>query len=313
MSGGVVVLTGGVGGAKLVLGLQQICRPERLTAIVNTGDDFHHLGLAISPDIDTLLYTLSGKSNAKQGWGREGETWTFMEALNSLRGEDWFLLGDGDMALHVLRTHWLASREPLSAVTARFRTAWGLELTILPMSDDPVSTYIDTDEGELPFQRYFVERRCEPALRAIRFEGADQARPAPGVVEAICASETRAILIAPSNPWLSIDPILAVPGISDALATATAPVIAVSPIVGGQAVKGPTAKLMSELGIAITNEAIAAHYAGIIDGLLVDRRDGGDGLDIPYAVTDTLMITLNDRARVAQAALDLAARIAVQQ
>ena len=313
MSGGVVVLTGGVGGAKLVLGLQQICRPERLTAIVNTGDDFHHLGLAISPDIDTLLYTLSGKSNAKQGWGREGETWTFMEALNSLRGEDWFLLGDGDMALHVLRTHWLASREPLSAVTARFRTAWGLELTILPMSDDPVSTYIDTDEGELPFQRYFVERRCEPALRAIRFEGAGQARPAPGVVEAICASETRAILIAPSNPWLSIDPILAVPGISDALATATAPVIAVSPIVGGQAVKGPTAKLMSELGIAITNEAIAAHYAGIIDGLLVDRRDGGDGLDIPYTVTDTLMITLNDRARVAQAALDLAARIAVQQ
>lgn len=313
MTGGVVVLTGGVGGAKLVLGLQQICRPEAVTAVVNTGDDFRHLGLAISPDIDTLLYTLSGKSNAMQGWGREGETWTFMEALRSLRGEDWFLLGDGDMALHVLRTHWLASGEALSSVTARFGAAWGLGMSILPMSDDPVATYIDTEEGELPFQRYFVERRCAPAVRSIRFEGARHARPAPGVVEAICASETHAILIAPSNPWLSVDPILSIPGISDALARATAPVIAVSPIVGGQAVKGPTAKLMSELGIAVTNEAIAAHYAGIIDGLLVDRRDGGNGLDIPYAVTDTLMTTLDDRARVAQAALDLAARIAVQR
>ncbi|WP_150292023.1 2-phospho-L-lactate transferase [Sphingobium estronivorans] len=310
MSGRIVVLTGGVGGAKLVLGLMQLCPPQAITAIVNTADDFRHLGLAISPDIDTLLYTLSGKANAAQGWGREGETWTFMDALKSLGGEDWFLLGDGDMALHVLRSHLLASGERLSAVTARFAAAWGLGLSVLPMSDDTVATHVETDRGELPFQRYFVEQRCAPAVRAIRFEGAERARPAPGVIEAIGDPETRAILIAPSNPWLSVDPILAVPGISEALKAASAPVVAVSPIVGGQAVKGPTAKLMGELGLAVTNRSIAAHYADMIDALLVDERDGGEGLAIPYAVTDTLMKTLDDRARVARAALDLAERIA---
>ncbi|WP_375194577.1 2-phospho-L-lactate transferase [Sphingobium sp.] len=310
MSGRVTVLTGGVGGAKLVLGLMQVCPPDTISAIVNTGDDFRHLGLAISPDIDTLLYTLSGRANAAQGWGREGETWTFMDALKSLHGEDWFLLGDGDMALHVLRSHLLTSGETLSAVTARFAAAWELALRILPMSDDPVATHIETDRGDLPFQRYFVEQRCIPAVRAVRFEGAAGARPAPGVIEAINDPDTRAILIAPSNPWLSVDPILAVPGISEALAAASAPVVAVSPIVGGQAVKGPTAKLMGELGLAVTNEAIADHYAGIIDGLLVDERDGGKGLAVPHAVTDTLMKTLEDRARVAMAALDLADRIA---
>ncbi|WP_313802820.1 2-phospho-L-lactate transferase [Sphingobium sp.] len=310
MSGRIVVLTGGVGGAKLVLGLMQVCPAEQITAIVNTGDDFRHLGLAISPDIDTLLYTLSGKANAAQGWGREGETWTFMEALKSLRGEDWFLLGDGDMALHVLRSHLLASGETPSSVTARFAAAWGLGLDILPMSDDPVATHVATDQGDLPFQRYFVEQRCMPAVRAIRFDGAGTARPAPGVIEAIRDASTRAILIAPSNPWLSVDPILAVPGIRDALAAAGAPVVAVSPIVGGQAVKGPTTKLMGELGLAVTNAAIADHYAGVIDGLLVDQRDGGAGVGIAHAVTDTLMKTLDDRARVAQAALELAERIA---
>jgi len=310
VSGRIVVLTGGVGGAKLVLGLMQVCPPQDITAIVNTADDFRHLGLAISPDIDTLLYTLSGKANAAQGWGREGETWSFMDALKSLGGEDWFLLGDGDMALHVLRSHMLASGETLSRVTAHFAAAWSLSLKILPMSDDSVATHVSTDAGDLPFQRYFVEQRCAPAVQAIRFEGAERARPAPGVIEAINDPETRAILIAPSNPWLSVDPILAVPGISEALAAASAPVVAVSPIVGGQAVKGPTAKLMGELGLAVTNRAIAAHYDGIIDGLLVDVRDGGEGLDIPHAITDTLMKTLDDRAKVAQAALDLAARIA---
>jgi len=310
MSGKVVVLTGGVGGAKLVRGLMQLCAADALTAIVNTGDDFRHLGLAISPDIDTLLYTLSGKANATQGWGREGETWTFMDALKSLGGDDWFLLGDGDMALHVLRSHMLAGGATLSAVTARFARCWGLDLCVLPMSDDPVATHVLTDNGELPFQRYFVEQRCAPAVRAIRFAGALEARPAPGVVEAILDPRTRAILIAPSNPWLSVDPVLAVPGIRKALADASAPVVAVSPIVGGQAVKGPTAKLMGELGLSITNTAIADHYAGVIDGLLVDARDGGEGLSLPYAVTDTLMRTLEDRVRVAKAALALAERIA---
>lgn len=306
----IVTLTGGVGGAKLVLGLMRICPPEQIIAIVNTGDDFRHFGLAISPDIDTLLYTLSGKANAAQGWGREGESWSFMDALKSLGGEDWFLLGDGDLALHVLRSHLLARGERLSAITARFAAAWGLDLTILPMSDDPVATHLNTSEGDMPFQRYFVERRCAPEVRAIRFEGAERAKPAAGVIEAITAPDTRAIVIAPSNPWLSIDPILAVPGIREALVSARAPIVAVSPIVGGQAVKGPTAKLMQELGLTVTNKSIAAHYADVIDGLLIDERDDASDISIPHYVCDTLMKTLEDRERVARGALTLANRIA---
>jgi LPPG:FO 2-phospho-L-lactate transferase len=306
----IVVLTGGVGGAKLVLGLMQVVPPEDITAIVNTGDDFRHLGLAISPDLDTLLYTLSGKSNTELGWGRAGETWGFMEAVRSLGGEGWFQLGDADLALHVLRSQALAADEPLSTITDRFARAWDVAVRMLPMSDDPVATHLTTDEGDLPFQRYFVERRCAPAVGAIRFEGAAAARPAPGVVEAILDPATTAILIAPSNPYLSVDPLLAIPALRDALVRATAPVVAVSPIVGGTAVKGPTAKLMAELGIAITNAAIADHYAGIADGLLVDARDGAEGLTIAHAATDTLMLSLDDRARVARAALDLARKIA---
>ena len=308
MSRRIVVLTGGVGGAKLVLGLIHAVPAGEVTAIVNTGDDFEHLGLAVSPDIDTLLYTLSGKANAGQGWGRAGESWGFMAALRELGGEDWFQLGDGDLALHVLRTGALRRGEPLSAITARFARAWGIGAAILPMSDDPVRTMIETDEGVLPFQRYFVARRCGPAVRAIRFEGAEAARPAPGVAEAIAAAD--AILIAPSNPFLSVDPLLAVPGLRDALAAAPAPVVAVSPIVGGKAVKGPTTKLMAELGIEAGAAAIARHYAGLIDGLLVDERDPPAGLAVAEARCDTLMQSLDDRIRVARAALALAERLA---
>ncbi len=297
----VVVLTGGVGGAKLVLGLCQILPPEDLTAIVNSGDDFVHLGLPISPDIDTLLYTLSGKANAAQGWGREGESWNFMAALKSLGGQDWFNLGDGDLALHIMR---LAGGS-LSATTANATKAWGIGMRILPMSDDPVMTMLETDDGQLPFQIYFVERRCVPVVRSISFGGAAKARPAPGVIDAIATADT--IVIAPSNPWLSIDPILAVPGIADALSNAGAKVIAVSPIIGGKAVKGPTAKLMQELNLPITNESIAVHYDGIINGLLI--HEGDDIPDIHHAAADTLMITLSDRIRVAQAALALAEAI----
>jgi len=309
MNGRIVVLTGGVGGAKLVLGLAQIVPPGRITAIVNTGDDFRHLGLAISPDIDTLLYTLSGKANAAQGWGREGETWSFMAALRSLEGADWFQLGDGDLALHVLRTAALAAGQPLSAITAGFAQGWKIGVQVLPMTDQPVATYVATDAGELAFQDYFVARRCAPVVSSIRFEGAVQARPAPGVLEAILDPETAAILIAPSNPYLSVDPILAVPGIAAALASATAPVIAVSPIVGGDSVKGPTAKLMRELNIAITPRSIATHYANILDGLVVDGRDPPGALGIAFATADTLMHSLKDRVRVARAALDLAQQV----
>jgi LPPG:FO 2-phospho-L-lactate transferase len=305
----VVVLTGGVGGAKLVLGLTKIVPPDRITAVVNTGDDFEHLGLRISPDIDTLLYTLSGKANQREGWGREGESWSFMDALRSLGGEDWFLLGDGDLALHVLRTAWRARGCSLSAITRNFATAWNVEVNILPMSDDDVATRVATIEGELPFQRYFVERRCAPAVQSVRFEGASESSPAPGVIEALSDENTGAIVIAPSNPYLSVDPILAVPGIRAALVEAKAPVVAVSPIVGGKAVKGPTAKMMAEMGVAITPAAIAAHYEGVIDGMLIDERDASD-LAIPTASANTLMMTLDDRVRVARAALELAQRLA---
>jgi LPPG:FO 2-phospho-L-lactate transferase len=302
----VTILTGGVGGAKLVLGLCYAVPAETVTAIVNTGDDFTHLGLSISPDIDTLLYTLSGKANAAQGWGREGESWNFMEAARSLGGEDWFALGDGDLALHVLRSERLRMGEALSSIIAGFASAWGIAAAVLPMSDDPVATKVDTEEGLLEFQHYFVRRRCEPAVRAIRFDGAEEAQPAPGVIEAIRDPECRAILIAPSNPFLSVDPILAVPAIREALAQAKAPVVAVSPIVGGTAVKGPTAKMMRELGLEISAATVAAHYAGVIDAMLVDERDPPGDIGITSARADTLMKTLDDRVRVARAALVLA-------
>lgn len=310
MTGRVVVLTGGIGGAKLVVGLTEIMPREDIVAIVNTGDDFTHLGLHISPDLDTLLYTLAGKANPTQGWGRAGESWSFMDSLKSLNGQDWFLLGDGDLALHVLRTSALASGGTLDSVTSRFAEAWDVGVTMLPMSNERVGTHLDTDEGYLPFQRYFVERRCEPAVRSITFEGAETARPGPGVIDAIMDRQTQAILIAPSNPYLSVDPILAIPDIRAALENAIAPVVAVSPIIGGAAVKGPTAKLMAELGIDITSAAIARHYEGILDGLLLDDGDSADGVTVAHASSDILMTTLADRARVARESLALAKRLA---
>ena len=299
----VAVITGGVGGAKLVLGLQQINSITRLTAIVNTGDDFRHLGLHVSPDIDTLLYTLSGQADASQGWGRAGESWNFMAALKSLGGPGWFRLGDGDLALHALRTDLLVRGETLSAVTARFASAWGIAASVLPMSDDPVATWLETDQGPLPFQHYFVAHQCRPAVSAIRFEGAAEARPAPGVAEAI--RDADAVLIAPSNPWLSVDPVLAVPGIRAALESCRAPVVAISPLIGGKAVKGPTAKLMAGFGIDPDNRAIAGHYAPFLDGLVHDSGDAPPGT-VPVLATATLMTTAEDKIRVAAAALDLA-------
>jgi LPPG:FO 2-phospho-L-lactate transferase len=308
MSGRYTVLTGGVGGAKLVDGLYRLLPANSLTAIVNTGDDFRHFGLPISPDIDTLLYTLSEKSNQTLGWGREGETWSFMAALRSLGGEDWFNLGDGDLALHVMRGAALAAGETLSAVTARFAAAWELTLHIVPMTDDPVATWVESDEGPLPFQRYFVERQCQPKVMSISFDGAAAARPAPGVIEAIASAD--AVFIAPSNPWLSVDPILAVPGIRAVLIECAGPVIAVSPLVDGKAVKGPTAKLMAELGLEISNDTIWDHYAEFLDGLIVHGDDPSPA-GTAISRTDTLMHTASDRERVAQAARDFATALRI--
>jgi LPPG:FO 2-phospho-L-lactate transferase len=306
----VTVLTGGVGGAKLVLGLSHVLPPQDITAIVNTGDDFQHLGLNVSPDIDTLLYTLAGKANATQGWGREGESWNFMHALRSLAGEDWFALGDGDLALHVLRTQRLRSGTGLTEVVAQFARAWNIAVTILPMSDDIVATHVETDEGELDFQHYFVRRRCEPAVRSIRFAGAQHARPACDVLQSLCDPGLRAIVIAPSNPFLSIDPILAIPAIRSVLQQRTVPAIAVSPIVAGAAVKGPTAKLMRELGLSVSAAEVARHYDGLIDAILIDERDPPNCCPLRHARADTLMHTLDDRIRVARAVLALADAVA---
>lgn len=305
--GRVVAICGGVGGAKLALGLSRLLG-DRLTVIVNTGDDFEHLGLHISPDLDTVLYTLSGLANPQLGWGRADETWAFMETLGDLGGETWFRLGDRDLALHVERTHLLRTGMTLTAVTRRISQRFGVVGTLLPMCDDPVRTIVETAGGPLPFQRYFVERRCEPPLRAVRFEGAGSARASEAVLSALAAPDLGAIIICPSNPYLSIDPILAAPGIRAALVRSSAPVVAISPIIAGAAVKGPTAKIMAELDIPSTSTAIARHYDGLIDGMMIDVADASEAgsIGVPVEVRPTLMRDDADKTRLAGEALQFA-------
>jgi LPPG:FO 2-phospho-L-lactate transferase len=315
MRGHLLALCGGIGGAKLALGLYHTLDPGRLIVAVNTGDDFEHLGLSISPDIDTVLYTLGGVADPERGWGRADESWHFMAALRELGGEDWFQLGDRDLAIHVERTSFLRRGRTLASFVAHAAQRLEIAATILPMTNDRVRTIVETELGELPFQRYFVELRSAPAVRGLRFEGAPQARPTAGLCEAISHPALRAIVICPSNPYLSIDPILAVPGVRAALAHATAPVIAVSPIIGGRAVKGPTVKIMAELGIDATTESMAAHYAGLIDGLVIDDSDAGEasGVDLPILVAPTLMRDLTDRKRLAGEVIAFAETIALEK
>ena len=267
----IVALSGGIGGAKLALGLAQVLAPGELTIVANTGDDFEHLGLSISPDIDTLLYTLAGLDNPELGWGRRDESWACMETLGALGGEDWFRLGDRDLALHLARTAALRAGTALSAVTAAIAARLGIGARVLPATDDRLRTMLRTDQGWLAFQEYFVHRRCAPEVREIVFQGAAEACPAPGVAEAIAAAE--AVVICPSNPFISIDPILAVAEVRAALATTGAPVIAVSPILGGRAVKGPTAKMMAELGLPVSARAVAERYGTLIDAFVVEPGD----------------------------------------
>jgi len=311
----VIALSGGVGGAKLLRGLYHVLPPDTLAAIVNTGDDFEHLGLHISPDIDTALYTLAGLAHPEQGWGRRDETWNFMRALETVGGETWFRLGDADLALHVERTRRLGSGESLSAIIGDFARRFGIRAEIIPMSDDPVATRVLADEGELAFQDYFVRRRCEPVLRGLRFAGAEGARLPQSARAAFVSPELEAIIIAPSNPWLSIDPLLAIPELRRALETAKCCRIAVTPIIAGNAVKGPTAKIMAELGIPVSPLAVAEHYRGLIDGLVLDERDAAlaDRFDIKVHIADTLMTTLDDYERVARMTLALCRPIAADR
>jgi len=306
----VLALSGGIGGAKLALGLNRILPAGALTIVANTGDDFEHLGLAISPDIDTLLYTLAGLDNPELGWGRRDETWTFMKALESLGGETWFNLGDGDLATHVERTRRLAAGESLSQITDDFRRRLGISARLLPMTDDRVRTRLLTAAGWLDFQHYFVRQRCAPMIREIAFAGAAEARPQPEFLAALSDQNLRAVVICPSNPFISVDPILGLPGVRDALRSCGAPVVAVSPIIGGKAVKGPTAKMMAELALPVDAGAVARHYGDIIDFYVVDQTDADAlcDLGLPVAFTRTLMLSLEDREALARAVLDAAAR-----
>jgi LPPG:FO 2-phospho-L-lactate transferase len=311
----VLALSGGVGGAKLALGLYRILPPGTLTIVANTGDDFEHLGLAISPDLDTLLYTLSGNDNPELGWGRRGETWTFMAALEALGGATWFRLGDGDLATHIERTRRLAAGEKLSSITDDFRRRLGIAARLVPMSDDPVRTRLHTaainaDGRWLDFQDYFVRLRCEPVIDRLEFAGAADARPYPDILGALADPGLRAVVICPSNPFISIDPILAVPGIRAALRACAAPVVAVSPIIGGQAVKGPTAKMMTEFGLPVDAAAVAHHYRDFIDLYIADEEDAAAvaDLDIPVVLARTLMQSLADREALARTVLTAADR-----
>jgi len=305
VNGPVVALSGGIGGAKLALGLARVLPPGALTVIANTGDDFEHLGLAISPDLDTLLYTLAELADPLQGWGRRDETWNFMETLRQLGGETWFALGDRDLALHVERTRRLAAGATLAEVTEHFRAHFGIAARILPMSDAPVRTRLRTAAGWLDFQDYFVRRRCAPAVGEIQYAGAATAAALPAALAALADPALRAIVICPSNPLLSVGPMLAIPALRSALQQARAPVIAVSPLIGGRAIKGPTAKLMQELGLAVDAAEVARGYAELIDVFVADEADAGmtvpDGVRLVTA--PTLMTTLADRERLARAVL----------
>ncbi len=295
----IVALAGGVGGAKLAHGLAQVLPAEDLTVIVNTGDDFEHYGLYICPDLDTVCYTLAGLANPDTGWGRVNETWNVIENASKLGGPRWFNLGDQDLGTHMERTRRLKAGQSLSQITKDFCQAWGIEHNVLPMSDQPVRTIVETEEGDLAFQEYFVHRHCEPRVTGFRFEGVEAAKPAPGAREAIQSAD--ALIICPSNPWVSIDPILHV------IKRIEKPVVAVSPIIGGETIKGPAAKMYRELGINPSAVAVANHYCDLITGFVFDELDKHlegeiSSLSMRTLVTNTLMKSHDDRK---QLALDL--------
>ena len=306
-----LALSGGVGGAKLALGLSHYLAPGELTIAANVGDDFEHLGLTICPDIDTLVYTLSGLANPDTGWGRARDTSTFMQALAALGGETWFHLGDGDLAMHVARSHRLQAGESLSSITADICKRLAIEARILPASDDPLRTIVETADGALALQHYFVRDKCEPVVTGFRYDGAACARANGDIIAALSSPSLRAVIICPSNPYISIDPILAIPTLKRALGDSAAPVVAVSPIVGGRALKGPTAKMIQELGTAVSAYSMACHYGGMIDGFVLDSADAAEAeavrdLGIQTLVTPSVMASLDDKIRLAKQSFEFA-------
>jgi len=315
MTGHVVALCGGVGGAKLAHGLAMALQSEDLTIVVNTGDDFQHLGLEVAPDLDSVLYALAGLSDPVRGWGRRDETWTFMKVLKSLGGESWFQLGDGDLVMHVQRSWQLSRGASLSEVTANLCRALGITVRVLPMSDDPVRTRVRTTDGWLNFQEYFVQQQCRPVVQEFIFAGAETARAQPQVLAALNQPDVRAIIICPSNPFVSIEPILSVPEIRVAIQQSRAPVVAVTPIIGGSSIKGPAGKMMAELGLEVSGAAVARRYTGIIDGFVIDQADPvpEPQQGVVFFRAATLMSTTEDRLRLAQETLRLADSLCTSQ
>ena len=294
----ILAITGGVGGAKLALGLSKILNPDELLFLVNTGDDFQHLGLEISPDLDSLLYALSEKNNPELGWGRANESWACISELEELGADSWFRLGDRDLALHLVRTQMLNQGATLQNVADRLSESLGIDHRIAPMSNDKISTTVNTPNGKLAFQEYFVREQCEPAVIDFDFEGIEKSTPNPVVMSWL--DECDGIIICPSNPYVSVDTILSVPKYRDAFQSK--PVIAVSPIVGGLAIKGPAAKMMTELGVPPTPIAVAKHYGSLLSGFVLDQTDHEQAKDIPIPsiVTQTIMLTLQDRIELAE-------------
>ena len=306
----IVALCGGVGGAKLAYGFARVLPPDDLTVIVNTGDDFEHFGLRICPDVDTVMYTLSDRDNRDTGWGRAAETWAVMDEVGRLGGETWFKLGDKDLALHLLRRQLLDGGARLSEVTRQLAARLGVQSAVLPMSDEPVRTIVETAEGDLAFQDYFVRRRCEPQVTGFRFEGATQARPSPEVEAALSDPGLHGIVICPSNPYVSVGPILAIDGIRKRLERASVPIIAVSPIVAGRAIKGPAAKMMAELSGPVSALLVARLYGKLIDAMVLDEQDhallGERCDDDPRLfLAPTVMRTSDDRIALARDCLRL--------
>ena len=313
----IVALAGGVGGARLAVGLAALLPPERLIIVVNTGDDFEHLGFTVCPDLDTVMYTLAGLANPQQGWGRADETWSFMETLGQLGGETWFRLGDRDLAVHVARTQSLARGESRSDVTRALCRKLDVEHAVVPMSDESVRTFVQTDVGELSFQEYFVRRRCEPAVSAFRFAGSENAKVPRVLRDLFDAVQVEAAIVCPSNPYVSIAPMLALSEIRDWLERRTFPVVAVSPIIGGDAVKGPAAKMMRELGLAASASAVAEHYGALVDGWVIDRRDENlapaiEGRGRKVVVAETLMTDRTLSLELARIVVELATRLRAQ-
>jgi len=303
----VSLLVGGVGGAKLALGLAHVLKPDELTVIVNTGDDFKHFGLHISPDLDTVMYTLAGLANPQTGWGIIDDSFSALEMVGRLGGASWFRLGDRDLGTHLTRTQLLAQGLRLTDVTGQLRSALGIPHTILPMTDDAVATWLDTDQGALPFQIYFVRERWQPVVSQIRFEGIEHAKPSPEVIRAL--AESTLIVIGPSNPFLSIDPILAVPGVRQLIQESAAPCIAVSPVSAGEAFKGPTVKLMAELRLDMSVLGVTEHYHDLVNAIILDDADADlcpaiEAMGVRTLTHPIFMSSLDDKIRLARTLLD---------